>query len=101
MANSESGVTVEAGHSHPQPRYYMIWLYLFILTVAEVLVAFVSHIPKTFMILVLLALALWKAMLVALFYMHLKFEPRKLRYLVMAPLPLVLILIGIVLLEAW
>ena len=102
MANAEqAGGAEQSQVGHVQPRYYLIWLYLFLLTVAEVVVAFVSHIPKTYMILILLGLAFWKALLVALFYMHLKFEPRRLWYVVLSPLPLIVILIGVVLLEAW
>jgi len=89
------------GKPHASPNYMLIWLFLFILTVAEVLVAFVSHLPKTALILILLVLAVWKALLVALYYMHLKFEPKKLWIVAAAPLPLVLILVGTVLMESW
>lgn len=88
-------------HAHPQPRYFFIWGVLFVLTIAEVLVAFVSHLPKTVLVLVLMGLAVWKAVLVALYYMHLKFEPRNLRWLAISPLPLIAILLGVVLMEAW
>jgi cytochrome c oxidase subunit IV len=86
---------------HVAPNYMKIWLYLFVLTVVEVLIAFVSGLPDAILLILLLALAVWKALLVALYYMHLKFEPRKLWWIVMAPLPLVAILIGVVLLESW
>jgi cytochrome c oxidase subunit 4 len=98
---AQASAKAEAAHAHPQPRYYFIWFLLFVLTIAEVLVAFVSHLPKTVLIVLLMILALWKALLVALYYMHLKFEPRKLWYLAMSPLPLILILLGVVLSEAW
>ena len=99
----ETHHAAEAGavRPHASPNYMLIWLFLFILTVAEVLVAFVSHMPKAILILVLLVLAVWKALLVALYYMHLKFEPRKLWIVAAVPLPLVLILIGTVLMESW
>lgn len=87
--------------AHKAPNYMLVWLYLFVLTVVEVLVAFLSGLPEALLILILLALALWKAVLVALYYMHLKFEPKKLWVVVVSPLPLVAILIGVVLLEAW
>lgn len=86
---------------HKAPNYYLIWLYLAILTVVEVLVAFVSHLPKTVLIVALMFLALWKALLVALYYMHLKFEPKTLWIVAAVPLPLILILLGAVLSEAW
>jgi cytochrome c oxidase subunit 4 len=88
-------------HAHPQPRYFLVWGILFVLTIAEVLVAFVSHLPKTALIVILMILAVWKAVLVALYYMHLKFEPRNLRWLALSPLPLIAILLGVVLMEAW
>ena len=88
-------------HAHPQPRYFLIWGVLFVLTVAEVLVAFFSGMPKIVLVLVLMGLAVWKAVLVALYYMHLKFEPRTLRWVALSPLPLIVILLGVVLMEAW
>jgi cytochrome c oxidase subunit 4 len=71
-----------------KPNYYLVWLYLLILTVAEVGVAFVSGLPKTWLILLLLFLAVWKAALVAMYYMHLKFEPPRLIVMILAVLPL-------------
>ncbi|NIR44791.1 MAG: cytochrome C oxidase subunit IV family protein, partial [Gemmatimonadetes bacterium] len=56
------------------PSYYMIWLILAVLTAVEVGVAYMSGLPRTVLILVLVGLAIWKATLVALYYMHLKFE---------------------------
>lgn len=79
--------------AHTRPNYILIWLYLFVLTVIEVGAAFLSHIPKQWLILILLFLAVWKAMLVALFFMHLKFERWRLRVVFMVPLPLAVILV--------
>ena len=88
-------------HEHKAPNYYLVWVVLLVLTVAEVFVAFFSGMPKWLLIIVLLGLALWKAILVALYYMHLKFEPKVLRLLTLAPLPLILILLGAVLMEGF
>lgn len=77
---------------HSAPNYYKIWLYLLVLTIAEVLVAFVSHLSKEILIVLLLALALWKAALVAMYYMHLRFEPRRLVWLALAPIPLAILI---------
>ena len=74
------------------PKYMLVWLYLLILTIAEVSVAFVSHLPETWMILILLFLAVWKAALVAMYYMHLKFEPPRLVVMVLAPIPLAILI---------
>lgn len=84
---------------HASPNYMGVFVGLTVLTVAEVLVAFVSHLPKTVLIIALLGLAVWKALLVALYYMHLKFEPRKLWLVALSPLPLALLLVTAVLLE--
>lgn len=89
--------TIERKH----PRYFLVWFYLLVLTVAEVMVAFVSHLPDAVAIIVLLFLAVWKAALVAMYYMHLKFEPRRLWIVVIAPVPLAIILVMVVLAEAW
>jgi caa(3)-type oxidase subunit IV len=44
-------------------------------------------------------MAFWKATLVALYYMHLRWEPRRLWILATSPLPLIAILILAVLME--
>jgi cytochrome c oxidase subunit 4 len=81
-------------------NYYLVWLYLLILTIAEVSVAFMSHFPETWLILILLFLAVWKAALVAMYYMHLKFEPPRLVLMVLAPIPLaILITLTVVVME--
>ena len=76
---------------HKLPNYMLIWLYLFILTAAEVLFAFEMPISQLTKILCLLVLAVVKALLVALFFMHLKFERWNLRVLAIIPVPLALI----------
>lgn len=83
-----------AGESagHKLPNYYLIWFYLLVLTIVEVGVAFLSGLPDQLLIVILLGLALWKAALVAMFYMHLKFEPSRLIMIVLAPLPLAVLL---------
>jgi cytochrome c oxidase subunit 4 len=86
----------QPGHAHP--KYMLIWLYLAVLTAVELGVAFLPW-PKKVLILCLLFLAVWKALMVALFYMHLRFEPNRLRLLVVAPLPLAAILVAAVITE--
>ena len=78
---------------HVRPNYILIWGYLFVLTVIEVVAAFLSGIPKQWLILILVALAVVKALLVALYFMHLKFERWRLRLIFMIPLPLAAILV--------
>lgn len=81
-------------------NYMAVWLALFLMTLIEVGVAFLA-LSKTAIIGALVFLALWKAMLVALYYMHLKYEPRRMWLLAASPLPLALILVFAVLSEGW
>jgi cytochrome c oxidase subunit IV len=76
----------------PQPRYMVVWGVLAVLMMAKVGIAFLG-LPKTVAVALLVVLACWKALLVALYYMHLRFEPRRLALMVAAPLPLVVILL--------
>ncbi len=79
--------------AHTRPNYILIWLYLFLMTVAEVALAFELPVSRNVKLLLLLVLAVWKALLVALFFMHLKFERWRLRAIFMVPLPLAIILV--------
>jgi cytochrome c oxidase subunit IV len=89
-----AGAPVAKSH----PNYIGVWVGLAVLTLVEVGVAFVG-LSKTVTILALILLALWKALLVALYYMHLKYEPARLRLLALSPLPLAVILVIAVLTE--
>jgi cytochrome c oxidase subunit IV len=88
-------------HAHKAPNYYLIWVILLVLTIAEVGVAFGLPVSKNFLIVALLILAIWKALLVAMYYMHLKWEPKKLWLIVAAPIPLIIILLTAVLSEGF
>ena len=83
---------------HAHPNYVGIWVALAALTALELSVAFLSW-QKSTLILILIGLALWKALLVALYYMHLRFEHNRLRLLALAPLPFTVILVVAVLQE--
>ena len=85
--------------AHARPNYMLIWLYLFIMTVAEVALAFELPLSRNMKLLLLLVLAIWKALLVALFFMHLKFERWRLRAIFMVPVPLAIILVLAVITE--
>ena len=87
--------------AHKHPNYVLIWVYLAVLTALEVGIAFVSHFSKTTLLIILLFLAVWKALLVALYFMHLKFESWNLRVIAIIPIPLALILIIMVLQEGF
>lgn len=80
------------------PNYWAVWAGLAVLTVVEL---GVSSLPwsKGVILLVLLGMSLWKALLVALYFMHLRFEGNRIRIFVLAPLPLTVIIVVAVLTE--
>ena len=75
--------------------YFAVFLVLAVITLFEINVpSFGAYgIPKGAQITMLIATAVAKATLVALYYMHLKYEPLVLRYVPLVPLGLVAILI--------
>ena len=75
-----------------QPRYVLIWFVLLVLTLGEVGYAFLD-LPKVWLATGLIIMALYKALLVAMYYMHLRFETKKLWLLAFIPFPLIAILI--------
>lgn len=81
------------------PHYAGIWVALAVLTTLGVGVAFLQNWPQQVIILVLVGLAVWKALLVALDYMRLRFAGNRLRILAIAPLPLAVILVIAVITE--
>jgi cytochrome c oxidase subunit 4 len=83
---------METAH-RKHPPYLMIWLYLAVLTAAEVGLAFELPLSQNMKLIGLLVLAVWKALLVALYFMHLKFEKWNLRILAIFPLPLAVIFV--------
>jgi cytochrome c oxidase subunit 4 len=87
----------EAKRHHP--NYMAIWAWLFVLTLVELGVAFLTVFSKQTLILILVGLAIWKALLVALYYMHLRFETYRVRILAIAPLPLAVIMVIAVITE--
>lgn len=84
---------------HKHPNYILIWVYLAALTGVELVVALMHFLPRKALIGALVALALWKALLVALFFMHLKFEPKKLIWMILIPIPLAIIMVAYVMQE--
>lgn len=83
---------------HAPPRYILIWVILLVLTLAEVGYAFLD-LPKVVLAVGLIFMAVWKAVMVAMYYMHLKYEPKRLWVLAVSPLPLAVILVVAVMTE--
>lgn len=80
------------------PPYMLIFGALAGLTALEVAVAFIG-LPRVLTIYTLVLLALWKAVLVALYFMHLRFERLRVVLLAAVPIPLAFILVLVVLVE--
>ena len=86
----------EQDHAHP--RYILIWVILLVLTLAEVGYAFLD-LPKLMLAVGLVIMAVWKAVLVAMYYMHLRYEPRRMWILAVSPIPLAILLVLAVITE--
>ena len=77
---------------HKEPNYMAIFYLLAALTALEIGVVFVP-IAKLIVAIALIGLALVKAAMVALYFMHLKFEKRTLGIIALTPLILCTLLI--------
>lgn len=75
--------------AHPDHRrdYFRIFWVLLVLTIVEVAVSYV-RVDKKLVSAVMVSLALSKAAFVGLYFMHLRYEKRSLRWLAFLPLPL-------------
>ena len=80
--------------THSSPNYMAIFWWLFALTVAEIAVIFMG-LPKVIVVILLISLALSKASLVAMYFMHLRFERLTLGLIAMTPLLLGTLLVFI------
>jgi len=85
-----------AGTAHKHPNYMAIFWYLAILTVIEIGVIYLPLGKFTIGVL-LCALALGKATLVAMYFMHLKFETLTLGWIAITPLAIATLLVFILL----
>ncbi len=85
-----------AGTGHKHPNYMAIFWYLAILTVVEIAVIFMP-IGKLTIGVLLCALAVTKAALVAMYFMHLRFETRTLGMIAVTPLAIATLLVFVLL----
>ena len=97
--NPGAGATEGHAGGHEHPRYMLVWFWLAVLTVAEVAVVWFTALPKSWIVIALIIMAIWKALLVALYFMHLRFEPLRVAVLATSPLPLAVLLVMAVLQE--
>ena len=85
---------------HKHPNYMAIFWLLAILTVVEIGVVFLPF-GKMINGTLLCALAVGKAALVAMYFMHLKFETRTLGFIAITPLAIATLLVFVILPDAF
>lgn len=78
--------------AHAEPNYMAIFWWLFGLTVLEIAVIYMG-LPRLVLGLLLVGLAISKASLVAMYFMHLRFERRTLALIAVTPLLLCVLLV--------
>jgi len=81
-----------ASTAHSQNNYIKIFIILSVLTVIEVGITFLG-LPKMLLATLLVTFAVWKAALVAMHFMHLKFEKTTLTIVALVPFALCVFLI--------
>jgi len=82
--------------AHVSPaKYLWIWVWLAALMLLSVLVSELA-LPKRTIVLGVLMLSTIKAMLVGLYYMHLRFDRRWLTFLALFPVLLIVLAVGVV-----
>lgn len=77
--------------AHEEPNYVAVWIWLGVLTVVEIWIAS-TGLPKMVILSLLIGLALAKAVLVAMYFMHLRFERATLALIALTPPVLLLLL---------
>ena len=78
--------------THSTANYLKIFYILLALTILEVALVYL-HLPKLLLVGLLMILAVWKAALVAMHFMHLKFEKTTLSIVAIIPFVLCVFLI--------
>lgn len=80
---------MEHAQAHAEPNYMKVFWWLFALTIFEVAIIY-AHLPHVALIVALIITALIKALLVAMNFMHLRFERWTLIGVTILPLLLVI-----------
>jgi caa(3)-type oxidase subunit IV len=81
-----------ASTAHSHHNYIKIFVILTVLTVIEIGITFLG-LPKVLLAVLLITLAVWKAVLVAMHFMHLKLEKMTLSLVAIVPFILCVFLI--------
>jgi len=73
-----------ASTAHSHHNYIKIFIILSVLTAVEIAITFIG-LPRALLVVLLVGLAVWKAALVALHFMHLKLEKKTLTVVALVP----------------
>jgi len=73
-----------ASTAHSHHNYIKIFIILSVLTAVEIAITFLG-LPRALLVVLLVGLAVWKAALVALHFMHLKLEKKTLTVVAIVP----------------
>ncbi len=76
---------VESHTHHSHKQFFVVWGALLVLTGFEVFLAY-EQLPAVKMLSILLVLSFVKAALIILYFMHLKFEIKRMRWVLMTAL---------------
>lgn len=80
-----------ASTAHSHHNYIKIFIILSVLTAVEIAITFLG-LPRSLLVAMLVGLAVWKAALVALHFMHLKIEKKTLTIVALTPFVLCIFL---------
>lgn len=80
-------------HAHPRPNYLLVFVGLALLTAIEVGITYLP-IPDAIVTASLLAFMVFKVILVALFYMHLRVDSKWFAYVFLIPLPFMVLILS-------
>jgi caa(3)-type oxidase subunit IV len=81
-----AGAHVVAQHrTHSRTLFLYVWAGLLIITAIEVFLAY-QHLKPVHMLSILMGLSVMKAALIISYFMHLKFEMKRMKFLLMASL---------------
>ena len=84
----------EQHRHHTRPQFFWVWGGLLVLTAIEVYLTY-QNLPPVRMLTILMGLSVIKAALIIAFFMHLKFEITRMRWLTMCAVAACLLLMTI------
>ena len=94
MSSVAADLHQDGGHAHPGDRTYIkVAVLLSIITLAEVVIYYVSEL-RSILVPALIIMSVFKFCTVVLYFMHLKFDDRRLLYIFAAAMLLTLAVVG-------